>query len=90
MIYIGDGLTDVPCMKLVKQNGGKSIAVYMQSKEDTAYRLMAEDRINFFTAADYCETGELFGLVRTILEEMKACNRLETLSIEMKYKAHQE
>lgn len=88
MIYIGDGLTDVPCMKLVKQNGGKSIAVYMQGKEETAYRLMAEDRINFYTPADYTQAGALFGLVRTILEEMKACNRLETLSIEMKYKAN--
>ena len=87
MIYIGDGLTDVPCMKLVKQNGGKSIAVYMQGKEEIAHRLMVEDRINFYTPADYTDGGELFGLVSTILEEMKACNRLETASIEMKYKA---
>ena len=87
MIYIGDGLTDVPCMKLVKQNGGKSIAVYMQGKEGIAHRLMVEDRINFYTPADYTDGGELFGLVSTILEEMKACNRLETASIEMKYKA---
>lgn len=87
MIYIGDGLTNVPCMKLVKQNGGKSIAVYMQGKEEIAHRLMVEDRINFYTPADYTDGGELFGLVSTILEEMKACNRLETASIEMKYKA---
>jgi prolyl-tRNA synthetase len=27
-IYLGDGLTDVPCMQLVKEKGGKSIAIY--------------------------------------------------------------
>ena len=35
MIYIGDGLSDVPCMKMMKAYGGYSIAVYQQkdSKE---------------------------------------------------------
>ncbi len=76
MVYIGDGLTDVPCMKLVKQNGGKSIAVYAKGKEAISYRLMKEDRINFFTEADYTTGGELFSLVKTILTQMQAENAL--------------
>jgi 2-hydroxy-3-keto-5-methylthiopentenyl-1-phosphate phosphatase len=76
MVYIGDGLTDVPCMKLVKQNGGKSIAVYAKGREAISYRLMKEDRINFFTEADYTSGGELFSLVKTILVQMQAENTL--------------
>ena len=30
MIYFGDGLTDVPCMKLVKQQGGKQLVFISQ------------------------------------------------------------
>lgn len=77
MIYIGDGLTDVPCMKLVKQNGGKSIAVHAQGHKETCLKLMREQRINFFAKADYSADAELFSLVRTILEHMKAENLLE-------------
>ncbi len=76
MIYIGDGLTDVPCMKLVKENGGKSIAVHAKDKKETSLRLMRENRINFFTEADYTADGPLFALVHTILEEMQAQNKL--------------
>ena len=32
MIYIGDGMTDIPCMKMVKERGGKSIALYARNE----------------------------------------------------------
>lgn len=76
MIYIGDGLTDVPCMKLVKNNGGKSIAVHKVGDVATSHKLMREQRIDFFAEADYSADKELFELVSTILSKMQAENLL--------------
>jgi len=76
MIYIGDGLTDVPCMKLVKYNGGKSIAVHQSGDLETSHKLMREQRIDFFAEADYSEDKELFSLVSTILSKMHSDNLL--------------
>jgi hypothetical protein len=33
IIYIGDGMTDIPAMIIAKNNGGKSIAVYPRAKK---------------------------------------------------------
>ncbi len=76
MIYIGDGLTDVPCMKLVKTNGGKSIAVHRSGELETCHTLMREQRIDFFAEADYRSDKKLFALVSTILSKMQADNLL--------------
>lgn len=76
MIYIGDGLTDVPTMKLVKESGGSSIAVYPAGGEAVAHQLMSAGRINYFVPADYRAHSPLFVLVRTILEKLRAENIL--------------
>lgn len=79
MIYIGDGLTDVPCMKLVKLNNGQSIAVFKKRKKDTAAKLMEENRVDFITEADYRKDGELDKIVRTIIEKMAVVEKLARL-----------
>ena len=75
MIYIGDGYTDVPCMKLVKVNGGHSIAVHSGSKE-TACNMMRQGRVDFITLNDYTRGGELEQTVFSILDLIHAKHRV--------------
>ena len=70
MIYIGDGSTDIPCMKIVKQNGGESIAVYTTKSKDVAYDLMYDERITHMCKADYREGKDLHKLVSAIVSRM--------------------
>ena len=75
MIYLGDGTTDIPCMKIVKMFGGNSIAVYNESnshKHETARKLLEQDRVNFICKADYRQGGEIYDVVTTIINKVKA------------------
>lgn len=75
MIYIGDGTTDVPCMKLTKDQGGHSIAVYKPGsppKKRGAEQLQTEDRVNFVAAADYSEGKTLDKQVKAIIKKIAA------------------
>lgn len=90
MIYIGDGLTDVPCMQLVKINGGKSIAVYgphKSSAKQTAAEIVRDGRANFMEVADYSAGKDLEKLVYAIIDKIvatdviaKAEEKCETIS----------
>lgn len=75
MIYIGDGLTDVPCMKLVKLNRGQSLAVYKKEKT-TGYSLLTDKRVDLIAPADYREGKKLDTLVKMILQKMALMSRL--------------
>lgn len=81
MIYFGDGETDIPCMKLVKNQGGYSIAVYRpdSSKLGAAKKLISDGRVNFVCEADYQENGEIFEIVKTIIDKMKSDYEFEKL-----------
>ncbi|HBL85298.1 MAG: phosphoserine phosphatase [Clostridiales bacterium GWF2_38_85] len=76
MIYLGDGLTDVPCMKLVKVNGGQSIAVYKPYKKKNVEGLLQDKRVDFIVAADYTEGSELDRIIKTIIDKMTVINSL--------------
>ena len=54
MLYIGDGLSDVPCMKMVKAYGGCSIAVHNNNPRqlEGVSDLLYHNRVDFAFEAD--------------------------------------
>lgn len=80
MIYIGDGFTDVPCMKLVKINGGYSIAVYQDGGKAKVNELLKAERVDFLTEADYSEGSELDLMVKEMIAKMAITDRLHQKS----------
>ena len=69
MIYIGDGLSDVPCMKMMKAYGGFSIAVY-QKRDGKVEDLLRRDRVDYIYPADYSEGEGLDLTVKNILTKI--------------------
>ena len=80
MIYIGDGLTDVPCMKLVKQSGGHSIAIYSHGQYQKAAPLLKHERVDWMFEADYSEGSELDKTMKLLLEQLAYYNKLKGLN----------
>lgn len=71
MIFLGDGDTDVPTMKMMHTKGGFSIAVYdprnSERDQQKIYSLISEDRVNFVAAADYREGSALDLIVKGLI-----------------------
>ncbi len=82
MIYFGDGMTDIPSMKLIKERGGNAIAVYAPGKskdKHKAVKLLEDNRVNFALKADYRENREIDKVVKTILDKIAKERDLEIL-----------
>ena len=84
MIYFGDGATDIPCMRLVKNFGGHSIAVY--NPEEAGQRsilneLIRDNRVNHVCPADYSEGSEIDTVVKTIIDKVVMDQRLAELEV---------
>ena len=76
MIYIGDGLTDVPCMKMTKQKGGYSIVVHAPGKTDTADDMLLQGRVDFSLEADYTQGSEMEQTVTMLMRRILATHEL--------------
>jgi hypothetical protein len=71
MIFIGDGDTDVPSMKMIAHQGGYSVAVYDPDRDHSSIRkinkLISEDRVNFVAPADYQQDSQMDIVIKGIL-----------------------
>ena len=82
MIFLGDGDTDIPTMKMLTYKGGHSVAVYDTNKTDRdlskIHRLISDGRVEFVAPADYEEKTQLDIIVKGILGRIarKMGNRL--------------
>ena len=76
MIYIADGLTDVPCMKMTKQRGGYSIAVHAPGDTDVSDDMLLQERADFAVEADYRAGAELEQVAGELFRRIRATHDL--------------
>ncbi|MCK9411729.1 MAG: haloacid dehalogenase-like hydrolase [Prolixibacteraceae bacterium] len=86
MIYIGDGETDVPAMKMIKYQGGKAIAVYnpkirakknKKSPKQICEDLISQNRADYIAPANYSDGSELDKMIKLIIDKIHLENELK-------------
>ncbi len=82
MIFIGDGASDIPCFRLVKEQGGFSIAVYVPNKQSKAKKYLKDGRVQAVAPADYRDGARLDKLVKARIDLVAARHALDTLLTE--------
>lgn len=79
-VYFGDGDTDIPAMKMVTYQGGKSIVVYQSSKKNAAakaHKLVEQGRADIAVPADYSPDSVLDKAVKAAIESIAARHTFE-------------
>jgi phosphoserine phosphatase len=76
IVYLGDGMTDIPMMILVKENGGRSIAVYPEKESDKVRNIYEDGRCNFICKADYTQDSDLEKVIKLIIDSTEISEKL--------------
>lgn len=74
MIYLGDGETDIPSMRIIKSEGGHSIAIFKENVDNSraqAKNLVKRGRVNFACPGDYRRGSELYNAVMATMAKIK-------------------
>jgi hypothetical protein len=86
VVYVGDGITDVPCFSLVKERGGRVFGVFDENEQSIKQRAArdvgAPQRAENLNPPRYTESSRLGSLLRLTVEGLcaeRAIDGLEAL-----------
>ena len=86
MIYVGDGLTDIPCFSLLKKERGASFGVFDPARKESARRAFTEflqtDRVISMHAPKYGPDDELGSLLRIAVATRASAIMLQRVQAE--------
>ncbi len=75
MIYIGDGLTDVPSMALIKKQNGHAVSVYPKNSKEqkkVSADLLSAKRVDFIAEANYTKSSILYKRICLLVDMISA------------------
>ena len=94
MIYLGDGETDVPAMKMVKFQGGYSIGVFKpntnnrksksndkKTPEEICQDLLKNGRCSYIASANYEEGKNIDKIIKLIIDKISSEIKLKSFSL---------
>lgn len=82
IVIIGDEETDIPCMRLVKNQGGNSIAVYQKGKRgafNKAKKLTIDGGTTLAIDKDYSESSNIEKAIMAMIDKIATDNILDKL-----------
>ena len=77
IVYMGDGMTDIACMTLVKKNGGKSIAVYPEKDAEKVKKIYNDGRLSYYCRADYTAGSKMEQMIKLIIDSAAVQDEIE-------------
>lgn len=77
IIYLGDGITDIACMTVVKKNDGHSIAIYPGDESNKVKQILLDNRCNFIVKGDYRANSDLDKVVKNVIDKIAIIEDIE-------------
>ena len=86
IVYMGDGMTDIACMTLVKKNGGTSIAVYPEKDWEKVKHIYNDGRLSYYCRADYSAGSQMEQMIKLIIDRSAVYDEIERKIITLEKK----